>query len=98
VARLDSVSRVDQPKGLRLASTNREAWLDIDEETLYEHQSNLEKRLAVTRQEATNLSGRLDNPNYIAKAPEQLVEETRRQLADKELLIKRLEHELEVLD
>lgn len=98
LARLDSVSRVDQPKGLRLASTNREAWLDIDEETLYEHQSNLEKRLAVTRQEATNLSGRLDNPNYIAKAPEQLVEETRRQLADKELLIKRLEHELEVLD
>lgn len=97
LARLDSVSRVDQPKGLRLASTNREAWLDIDEETLYEHQTNLEKRLATTRHEVANLSGRLNNPNYVAKAPEHLVEETKQQLADKESLIKRLEHELEVL-
>ncbi len=98
LARLEGVVQTEQPKGLRLATTNREAWLEIDEETLYEHQSNLEKRLAKTRQEVASLAARLDNPSYVDKAPEHLVEETRQQLADKQSLIERLERELDVLD
>ncbi|OYX37781.1 hypothetical protein B7Z00_03010 [Candidatus Saccharibacteria bacterium 32-50-10] len=51
LTRVKEIRRVDQPVGLRLASSNREAWLDVDKDTLYEHQSNLEKRLAETRQQ-----------------------------------------------
>lgn len=97
LARLKEVREVDQARGLRLAASNREAWLDIDEETLYEHQSNLEVRLAENRAFVSNLEGRLSNENYIAKAPAALVEESRQQLESKKALIERLEHELQVL-
>lgn len=98
LARLGEVSSTNQPQGLRLATLNREAWLEVDDDTLYEHQTNLEKRLAEARQAVTNLSARLDNSNYIEKAPTHLVEETRTQLAEKKSLIERLVRELEVLD
>ena len=97
LARLGEIKKVDQPKGLRLASSNREAWLEVDEDTLYEHQTNLEKRLADARQNAQMLSGRLENPTYVEKAPEHLVEETKRQLQEKQDHIGRLQRELEVL-
>lgn len=97
LARLSKIEKVDQPKGLRLASSNREAWLDVDEKTLYEHQSNLEKRLAEARASAKNLEGRLSNKSYVDKAPAHLVEETKQQLEETTQLIERLVQELEVL-
>lgn len=92
-----SVEHVDQARGLRLAASGRDAWLDLNAETLYEHQTNLEKRLAETHAAIKTLQGRLSNENYIAKAPATLVEESKQQLAEKETLVKRLESELEVI-
>ena len=97
LARLGGVEKADQAKGLRLAASNREAWLDIDEETLYEHQTNLEKRLADARQAEQNLTGRLANKNYVDKAPAHLVEETKQQLEETTQLIERLVRELAIL-
>lgn len=97
LARLGGVEKADQPKGLRLAASNREAWLDVDEETLYEHQTNLEKRLAEARTNEKNLAGRLENKNYVDKAPAHLVEETKQQLEETKALIERLVRELEIL-
>lgn len=96
--RLESIEEIDQPRGLRLAVANREAWLDIDDETLYQHQTELEVRLAETRQKRDALQKRLDNPAYLEKAPAHLVEETKEQLAEQEQLIKRFIAELEVID
>ncbi len=98
LTRLASVEATDQPKGLRLAASNREAWLDVDEETLYEHQSNLENRLGEAKTQLATLSARIENPNYIAKAPEHLVEETHKQIDEKKALITQLERELDVLN
>ncbi len=97
LARLKSVNKADQAKGLRLAASNREAWLDVDEETLYEHQTNQEVRLAEAHQFIKNLESRLGNANYIDKAPERLVDETRQQLADTQELVERLARELDVI-
>ncbi len=97
LGRLKSVSQTDQPKGLRLAANNREAWLVVSEETLYEHQTNLEKRLAEVRLKVKSLEGRLANENYIQKAPTHLVEETRQELEKDKAHIARLEQELSVL-
>jgi len=95
--RLEAIEHIDQPRGLRLAAANREAWLDIDSETLYQHQENLEMRLAEARQKLAGLKKRLENPTYIEKAPAHLVEETREQLAEQEKIITRLVSELEVI-
>ena len=95
--RLEAIEHTDQPHGLRLATANREAWLDIDSETLYQHQENLEMRLAEARQKLAGLKKRLENPTYVEKAPAHLVEETREQLAEQEKIITRLVSELEVI-
>lgn len=98
LARLEKIEKVEEPRGLRVADTDNEAWLDIDAETLYEHQSNLEARLSDARDAEINLKKRLDNPKYVHQAPEHLVEETRQQLAEKQALIERLQAELEILN
>lgn len=97
LARATSVEYVDQARGLRLAASGRDVWLDIDDETLYEHQANLEKRLAEERQHIRTLEARLANDNYVAKAPTALVEESRKALREKQELIVRLQNELQVV-
>jgi len=94
MARLETVEPIREGRGLRLATTGREAWLDISEEILYEHQSNLERRLAVERQQVETLEKRLSNETYVAKAPADLVEASRRDLAEKQALVERLQSEL----
>jgi len=97
LAKLKDVTLTDQAKGLRLASTGREAWIAVSAETLAEHQTNLEERLATTHRDIQALEGRLSNASYVEKAPAKLVEETKDQLKEKQALVTRLEHELEVL-
>ncbi len=98
LAKLKGVTEVDQARGLRLANSGRQAWLDISEETLSEHRSNLEVRLTEAHTLIKTLEARLENQNYIAKAPTELVDETRNQLEQKQALVERLMHELEVLE
>ncbi len=97
LAKLKEVSVVDQPRGLRLAVSGRDAWLDVSADTLQEHQTNLEQRLSATHADVAALEGRLGNESYVKKAPAHLVEETKKQLLEKQELIERLKHELEVL-
>lgn len=95
--RLASIEHTDQPRGLRLAAANREVWLDIDDETLYQHQTELEMRLAEARKRLEGLEARINNPSYTEKAPAHLVEETRQHITEQQALIQRLITELEVI-
>jgi valyl-tRNA synthetase len=97
LAKLKDVKFVDQARGLRLAASGREAWLDIPEKTLHAHQSNLEARLEEIRIYVKTLEARLANGVYTAKAPAKLVEETRTQLEHNNALIEHLVHELEII-
>lgn len=97
LARLESVEYTDQPKGLRLANSGREAWLVIDEKTLYEHQSNLEVRLAEAKDRLKNLAARLSNDRYVLQAPAELVEQSRKESEETKQLIERLATELQVI-
>jgi len=97
LSKLGDVSKQEEARGLRLPSSGREAWLDVSAETLYEHQTNLETRLADTHKEIANLEARLSNESYVAKAPKALVDETKAQLESKQKIAKTLLKELEVL-
>lgn len=97
LAKLKEVTKLEQPRGLRIALSNHDAWLDVSEKTLTEHKANIEVRLATTHQEIQNLEGRLSNENYVSKAPISLVEESKKQLQEKQALVERLLHELEIL-
>lgn len=97
LAKLKSVETVDQPRGLRIALANHDAWLDVPQKTLEEHRENLEIRLTATHQEVATLEARLSSENYINKAPAHLVEETKKLLTEKQALVQRLLSELEIL-
>ena len=98
LAGLAAVKHTDVVRGLRLAASGRDAWLDVSDETLYEHQTNLEKRLVAARNDAAKLEARLANERYTSQAPAHLVEESRQQLASKQALIERLVKELQVIE
>jgi len=98
LAKLKGIEKTTETRGIRLALTGRDAWLDVSAETLAEHQTNLEARLAGTHKELQVLTGRLSNEGYLAKAPAALVEETKKQQTEKQALIERLQYELEVLN
>lgn len=98
LAGLAAVEHTDVARGLRLSASGRDAWLDVSDETLYEHQTNLEKRLVAARNDAAKLETRLANERYTSQAPVHLVEESRQQLANKQALIERLVKELQVIE
>lgn len=97
LAKLKNVIKADKPRGLRLAVVGRDAWLDVSDETLAEHRTNLEARLASTHHDIDALKTRLSNKSYIEKAPAALVEDSQKQLEEKEALAERLLHELDIL-
>ena len=94
---LHEVAFSESPKGLRIAITGRDAWIDINEDTLNEHKTNLEMRISKTRLEITNLEGRLDNKSYIEKAPQSLVEQTQKELKQKRDLLASLMREIDII-
>lgn len=98
LAKLKDVKRADQPRGLRIAAANREAWLDIKANDLYEHQTKLELRLVNVREQIANLESRLANRGYIDNAPAKLVDETKHALETQKALEQRLANELEVIN
>ena len=98
LARLPAITAVEQPRGLKLAASGRDAWLDLSDEILYEHQSNLEVRLAEARAELKKLTARLDNKTYVEKAPAHLVDDTKQSIEHHRALIERFENELSVLN
>ena len=97
VREIYEIKEVEEGWGLRLAAYGRDVWLDIDETTMYEHQSKLERRLAEVKQSIANLEARLANKAYTDKAPAHLVEETQSQLRDAEAHAERLVAELDVI-
>lgn len=97
LAKLADVRHVSQPQGLRLAVPNREAWIDIDADTLYEHQSKLEMRLVECRDQIARLEQRLATESYVKHAPHRIVEESRSLLKDQRRLEEKLVAELDVL-
>jgi valyl-tRNA synthetase len=97
LAKIPAVEFTDTPTGLRLASAGREAWLDVDANTLANHRANLEKRLHDVQQEINRLNNRLSNSSYVKKAPPHLVEDTRQDLSRHQTLIERLKNELEAM-
>ena len=97
LAKLADVQPVDTPRGLRLANSGRQAWLDISAKALADHETNLQNRLAEAEAQIENLQNRLANESYIKKAPAKLVEESKLLLQQRLDLRDRLIRELEVI-
>ena len=98
LARLPEIRQTDSPRGMQLALPSTEAWLDVEAEVVKSHHTNLSARLAEVDNEITRLAVRLQNENYLTKAPAELIDETKQKLRESRELAKRLRKELEIID
>ena len=87
----------EELSGLRLAIPGHNVYLQIPEDILNKHKQNLEDRILKLGQEINTLNARLDNPRYVEKAPKELVEETRDQLATKQSMLEKMKAELSLI-
>ncbi|MBQ6320920.1 valine--tRNA ligase [Candidatus Saccharibacteria bacterium] len=86
------------PRGIRLALPGREVYLDVTDDILAKYKDALTERILAVGRELDALNTRLQNPNYVTKAPAHLVEETRSAITEKQSLISRLKLELSVIE
>ena len=85
------------PRGLRLALANHEIYLDVPEQTVADYKDALTEKILAVGRELDALNLRIENPNYVSKAPEHLVKETKDQIKEKESLINRLKAQQELI-
>ena len=69
----------------------------MPEKIVTEYKDALTERILAVGRELDALNARMMNPNYVTKAPEHLVQETKEQIDEKQALIKRLKQELEFI-
>ncbi len=86
-----------QPRGLRLALANHELYLDVPSDVVEAYKDSLTEKILSVGRELNALNARMMNPNYVKKAPEHLVKETKDQIKEKEQLISRLKTQLEII-
>lgn len=91
------ISCEGQPRGLRLPVANHEVYLDVDADVVADYAQALENKILAVGRELDSLNMRMMNPNYVDKAPAELVNETRTLIAEKEELIERLKKEREAI-
>lgn len=85
---VQSVNEVQDGEGVRLTSTKYRCWLDIDRRTAQAYLKELETKHRRQTDLIKQLEGRLDNKSYVENAPAEIVEQSKRQLAEaKELLV-----------
>ena len=75
-----SVLADNLPEGLNLNVEGHRVYLDLPAKVIKEYKDTLEEKILALGREIETLSRRLNNESYVAKAPAELVEETKRSL------------------
>ena len=85
------------PRGLRLALANHELYLDVPADVVAAYKDSLTEKILAVGRELNALNARMMNPNYVNRAPEHLVKETKDGIKEKESLISRLKQQLDLI-
>lgn len=83
LAKLKDIKHDRTPHGLKIVLPRCITWLELSDDEMNSYKDDLQAKLESLKNEVYTLERRLENKGYVEKAPEALVEETRRQLADK---------------
>jgi len=76
--------------GLKLLSTKHNAWLDIDKATAQSYADKLNERIKSAQNFVKLLEKRLKDKSYLQKAPEPIIEGTRKELDERKLFLTQL--------
>lgn len=95
LARLDSVREGNEPAGLRLTSSPQTAWVEVSKTEAEKYLDQLVNKQSLEAENIERLRSRLNNRSYVANAPQELVNETKAQLAEAEARLKKLTAEVD---
>ena len=80
----------------KLQVSNTELWIQLDSDLIKDYTSQLEIKIDLQTKELSILKKRLNNSNYLANAPEEVVQESKQLLLQKEITVTDLEKELKL--
>ncbi len=81
LGRLDSAQSREERKGLTITGTEHDCWFELEAETAQKFIDNLNNEKHALETQINRLNERLSNKNYIEKAPEALISQTKEELA-----------------
>ncbi len=87
----------EEAHGLHLAIPGHNIYLEIPDDIHAKYKANLEAHILALGNEISVLENRLRNPNYVKKAPKELVDETKEQLETKQALLDKMKAEFELV-
>jgi valyl-tRNA synthetase len=97
LARAGGVKQVEEGSGLFL-NTSVPSWIEADQHLIASRHHRLERIRDEKRAYLKNLNQRLTNERYMASAPANIVEETKRNHAETVVLLSKLDEEIEALN
>ncbi len=80
----------------KLQVGNTELWIQLDSALIEDYTSQLKTKIDLQNKELAILKKRLNNSNYLANAPEEVVQESKQLLVQKEFAVRDLIKELEI--
>ncbi len=98
LAGLKSIEVVKEGSGLKIASPNYDAWLDVSDEKLDSYLDELENKIGETKDRINALQKRLSNKSYVDNAPESVVNQTKDELKLADISLNKLQSELKKLN
>lgn len=93
LTRLNHIQEVSDGHGLHLTTTSHPCWLDVDQESAEQFQSELKQRVTQTEKIVHNLETRLNNKSYTENAPKHIVDQTKDQLKEAKITLKKAREE-----
>jgi valyl-tRNA synthetase len=95
LSRIQDIKEVEAGRGMNLTRTSHRCWLDVDRESAHHFREKLADRYAKQQKTVQALQARLANKDYVKRAPREIVEQTKQELAKSEELSKKIGQELE---
>jgi valyl-tRNA synthetase len=95
---LGEVSSGKNSGGLKLTNTPYDCWLDIDRSVAHAYLNKLKVHQNERDNAIKRLESRIGNKNYVTKAPESVVAQTRQQLAEEKDLLKAVRAEIDAFE
>ncbi len=95
LGRLQNVAEVEDGRGMHLTSTKLTCWLDIDLATAQRYVTKLKVMKLEKEASIERLEARLGNKSYTDKAPASVVQQTKDQLNEEQVLLDKLNQELD---
>jgi valyl-tRNA synthetase len=98
LANLGAMQAKQKGSGLRVQSTDFDAWLDVDEQIISKYRSSLEHKRKEAGEYLKRLESQLANKRYVESAPAELVKQTRDRKAETELLVSKLDEQIKTIN